>query len=259
MTQQVQDQLLQERTAWRGRDLFGRDGQKIGSVEDIYLDTRTERPEWALVNTGLFGTKSSFVPLHDASDADDQITVPYDKGLVKDAPKIDPDGRLTYDEEGDLYRHYGVEDGGSDEPTRTGAPTGDAAPSGHDVSGPETDNAMTRSEEELAVGKRDVETGRARLRKVVESEEVSQTVPVRKEKLVVDREPVTDANADSATDGPAISDEEHEVVLHEEQPVAEKRVVPKERVRVGTETETREETVSDEVRKERIDLEDDTR
>jgi uncharacterized protein (TIGR02271 family) len=265
MSQQLQEQLLNERSAWRGRDVFGRDGQKIGSLEDIYLDTRSERPEWALINTGLFGTKSHFVPLHDATEADDGITVPFDKGHVKDAPSIEPDGRLTYDEEDALFRHYGLDHPtGTEGTTTTGdvgttPDAGDFQPRGEDVSGPDTDSAMTRSEEELRVGKRDVETGRARLRKVVDTEEVTQTVPVRSERLVVDREPVTDANVDAATDGPAISDEEHEVVLHSEEPVVEKRAVPKERVRIGTEAEVRDETVSDEVRKERVDVEGDER
>jgi uncharacterized protein (TIGR02271 family) len=114
------------------------------------------------------------------------------------------------------------------------------------VSGPTTDEAMTRSEEELRVGKAERERGRARLRKYVVTEHVQQTVPVRREKVRVEREPITDANVDQALDGPAISDEEHEVVLHEEEPVVEKRAVPKDSV-------TDEAEISEEVRKERIE------
>jgi uncharacterized protein (TIGR02271 family) len=130
---------------------------------------------------------------------------------------------------------------------------------GRDTSGPTTDDAMTRSEEELHVGTEQRERGRARLRKYVVEEEVTQTVPVRREEVRIEREPITDGNVDSATDGPAISEEEHEVVLHEEQPVAEKRVVPKERVRMDKDVETSEEQVSDTVRQERIDVDDDSR
>ena len=118
---------------------------------------------------------------------------------------------------------------------------------------------MTRSEEELEVGKTSRETGRARLRKYVVTENVEKTVPVQREEIRVEREPITGGNVDQALDGPAISEEEHEVVLHAEEPVVEKRAVPKERVRMEKDTVTDERTVSDEVRKERIDTEGDVR
>jgi uncharacterized protein (TIGR02271 family) len=89
----------------------------------------------------------------------------------------------------------------------------------------------------------------------VVTEQVTQTVPVSHEEVRIEREPITDANRGAATDGPAISEEEHEVVLHAETPVVEKEVVPVERVRLAKETVTGEETVSGEVRKERIEQE----
>jgi uncharacterized protein (TIGR02271 family) len=125
------------------------------------------------------------------------------------------------------------------------------------VSGPTTDDAMTRSEEEVRVGTADRERGRARLRKYVVTEQVQKTVPVRREEVRIEREPITDANADQALDGPEISEEEHEVVLHEEEPVVEKRTVPKERVRMEKDAVTDEAEISEEVRKERIDAEGD--
>src|SRR4051812_26398064 len=112
---------------------------------------------------------------------------------------------------------------------------------------------MTVSEERLNVGTEQREAGRARLRKYVVTENVTQTVPVQREEVRVEREPITDANAGEAMDGPAISEEEHEVVLHEEEPVVEKRAVPQERVRLDKDVHTDEETVSEEVRKERIE------
>src|SRR3712207_652534 len=115
---------------------------------------------------------------------------------------------------------------------------------------------MTRSEEELRVGTTQRESGRARLRKYVVEDEVTQTVPVRREEVRVEREPITDANAGDAMDGPAISDEEHEVVLQEEQVVVDKQAVPKERVRLDKETYTEEQQVSDTVRKEEIEVDD---
>ena len=238
---------------WRGRNVVDRDGDKIGKLEEIYLDQQTGQPEWALVNTGFFGTKSSFVPLEGAGDADGDVRVSYEKAQVKDAPSIDPDGALSEQEEQKLYEHYGRSwDGERSDAGRfeTGGP-------GQDTSGPNSDSAMTRSEEELRVGTTKQETGRARLKKYVVTEEVQTTVPVQREDVRVEREPITDANVGDATDGPAISEEEHEVVLHEEQPVVEKNVVPKERVRLDKDTVAEERTVSDEVRKERIDVDGD--
>jgi uncharacterized protein (TIGR02271 family) len=236
-------------TEWRGRTLVDAQGDKVGKVDEIYLDEETGRPEWALVNTGLFGSKSSFVPLAGAAPEGDDVRVSVDKEQVKDAPRVEPDGALSQEEEAQLFRHYGVP---YDE---TGTVQAEGAPQTQGG----TDDAMTRSEEELTVGKTQREAGRARLRKYVVTEEVQQTVPVQREEVRVEREPITDANAGDAMDGPAISDEEHEIVLHEEQVVTEKRAVPKERVRLDKDVVTDEQTVSEEVRKERIDVDGDAR
>ena len=234
---------------WRGRTLVDESGDKIGTIDEIYLDDVTGQPEWLTVNTGLFGTKSSFVPLAEARADGDDVRVPYAKSQIKDAPGVDADQHLSEDEERELYRYYGVAYGGTDRPaTTTGRGVDDRGTVGRDTSGPTTDDAMTRSEEELEVGTAQRERGKARLRKHVVTEHVQTTVPVQHEEVRVEREPITDANVDAATDGPAISEEEHEVTLHEEEVVVGKRAVPKERVRLGTETVTEEETVSDEVR-----------
>lgn len=128
---------------------------------------------------------------------------------------------------------------------------------GNDVSGPETDDAMTRSEERLNVGKERVQTGKARLRKYVTTENQQVTVPVQKEQVRLEREPITDANIGDATNGPDLSDEEHEVTLTEERVSVNKETVPVERVRLGTETVTENAQVSEDVRKEQIDFDGD--
>jgi uncharacterized protein (TIGR02271 family) len=153
-----------------------------------------------------------------------------------------------------LFEYYGLGDAWAG-PRRAG--TGDAGDEfvGRDTSGPTTDQAMTRSEERLDVGTQRQEAGRVRLRKYVETEHVQTTVPIQRERAVVEREPITDANIDAATSGPEISEEEHEVVLHEEKPVVGTHAEPVERVRLGKEQRTDEETVSGEVRKERIETE----
>jgi len=127
---------------------------------------------------------------------------------------------------------------------------------GHDTSGPTTDDAMTRSEERLDVGTERVETGRARLRKYVVTNDESVTVPLAREEVRIEREPVTEANRGDATSGPDISDEEHEVILSEERVVVDKETVPVERVRLATDTVTEDETVTEQVRSEEIALDE---
>jgi uncharacterized protein (TIGR02271 family) len=260
---------IEDIKTWRGETLVDTEGSKIGSIEEVYVDTDSGEPEWLAVKTGLFGSKLSFVPLADADRTDDAVRVPYDKAQVKDAPQIDADGALSEAEEAELYRHYGLQydagasagprsrgGNGSDrelavddaDRTRTGGP-------GRDTSGPNTDDAMTRSEEELNVGTRQRESGRARLRKYVVTEEVQRTVPVQREEVRIEREPITDANRDAATSGADLSEEEHEMTLHEEDVVVDKQVVPKERVRLDKDVSTEQREVSEEVRKERIDTE----
>ena len=250
----------------RGRTLVDESGEKIGKIDELYYDHEGGQPEWALVNTGLFGTKKTFVPIRSTSPVGEDLRVPVTKDQVKDAPRVEADQELSETEERRLFEHYGVPYTTEGSTTAQGAPntagveaSGDAAGgrdgSGHDVSGPDTDDAMTRSEEELHVGTAERESGRARLRKYVVTEHVQTTVPVRHEEVRVEREPITDDNIEQAMDGADISEEEHEVVLHAEEPVVEKRTVPKERVRIGTETVSEDHEVSEEVRKEQIEAE----
>jgi uncharacterized protein (TIGR02271 family) len=241
--------------SWRGRTMVDRDGDRIGTIEDIYADDRTGEPEWALVNTGLFGTRSTFVPLAQASQRDAEVQVPYEKQLVKDAPGVEADQHLSEAEEQQLWRHYGLDyRAGDQRADRTAEAPTDAG--GYDREATGRDAAMTRSEEELQVGTEARERGRVRLRKYVTTEQVTQTVPVQREEARVEREPITDANIGAAMSGPDISEAEHEVTLHEEQPVVEKRTVPRERVRLEKDTVTGEEQVAEEVRKEQIDVDD---
>jgi uncharacterized protein (TIGR02271 family) len=242
----------QDYTAWIGHSVVDAAGDKVGKVAQIYADDETGQPEWLAINTGMFKSKASFVPLQGASADGDTLVIPFDKAKVKDAPRVeeDADGFLTPEEEQELYRYYG-RSYSTEAPTSSGQDRSAAV--GHDTSGPTTDDAMTRSEEQVTVGTRSQESGRVRLRKYVVTEMVTQTVPVSHEEVRVEREAITDANRPAATDGPEISEEEHEVVLHEERPVVQKQVVPVERVRLAKETVTGEETVSEEVRKERIE------
>ncbi|MEP6851608.1 MAG: PRC and DUF2382 domain-containing protein [bacterium] len=262
-----------------GRNVVGSDGDKIGKIGQVYLNDQSGEPEWVTVSTGLFGTKESFVPLQGASATGDDIAVSVSKDVVKGAPNVDSDGHTDEGEQQALYDYYaghlgssgyassagsagyttGSADGGADLGADGGADGGadyERGTVGHDTSGPTTDDAMTRSEERLRVGTEQVEAGRARLRKYIVTENVTQTVPVSREEVRIEREPITDANIGDATAGPDLSEEEHEVTLRAERPVVDKETVPVERVRLDKETVTEQEQVSEEVRREQIDTPD---
>lgn len=246
-------------------------GNKIGSVGQVYLDDRSGEANWITVNTGLFGMKENFAPLFGASlRGEDELVLPFDKDVVKDSPDIADASHLSIAEQEQLHSYYqqylgetasgGAVDAGSGETAASSGSLSGAGyqTEGYDTSGSTTDEAMTRSEEQLTVGTQTVEAGRARLRKFVVTEQQTVSVPVSHEEIRVVREPITDGNVGQAVDGPQISEEEHEVVLHAERPVVTTEAVPVERVRLGTETVTEEESVTGEVRKEQIEVDGDT-
>jgi uncharacterized protein (TIGR02271 family) len=245
-----------------GMQVVGSDGEKIGKIADVYESTDGSGGTFATVTTGMFGGSASFFPLDAAELRGDEVVVPYSKDFVKDAPRVENDEELTAPEEQRLFEYYaqggtatGTASAGTVGTTTTDTTDTDARGAvGHDTSGPTTDSAMTRSEEQLRVGTEQVETGRARLRKYVTSETETRTVPVSREEVRVEREPITEGNVGQAMDGPAISEEEHEVVLSEERPVVQKEAVPVERVRLDKDTVTEQQQVSEEVRKEQIDM-----
>ncbi|MFG3281286.1 DUF2382 domain-containing protein [Streptomyces sp. NPDC048111] len=241
----------------QGLVAYDPEGEKIGGVEQVYVDDAVGRPEWVTVKTGLFGTKESFVPLAGARREGNALHVAHAKSVVKDAPRLEVDQHLDADEERELYRHYGV-DGHA---KRTPGPGGAAG--SVDVPGNATgtdvharfagdDEALVRSEEQLRVGTENREVGRARLRKVVVTEDVTTTVPVSHEEVRVVREPIREGDRARADIGEA----EAEVTLHAERPVVRKEAVPVERVRLETDKVTEQKEVSDTVRKERIQYED---
>jgi uncharacterized protein (TIGR02271 family) len=246
-----------------GATAYDRSGDKVGRVGQVYYDDDTNQPKWITVHTGLFGTNQSFVPLDGANVEAGAVTVAYEKAAIKDAPNIAHDAHLSPAEEDELYRYYGLTASGGGPAygrharEEHGIQAGAAGTRGRDTSGPTTDDAMTRSEERLNVGTETREAGRARLRKHVVTEHQQVSVPVSREEVTVEREPITDANRSAAHSGPAISDEEHEITLREERPVVDTEAVPVERVRLGTETVTEQETVGGEVRREEIEVDAD--
>jgi|SRR5215213_5832227 len=236
--QTTRGEQLQDRT------VCDRDGDKIGTVADVFYDDATGAPEWLLVQTGLFGRRETFVPLESARTEGSDIVVPYAKDFVKDAPNVDTDEDLSVGDEQVLARYYSLEFG-----NRPAAPPREGRPA------QASDDAMTRSEEELDVNTTRRPSELVRLRKHVVTEHQQVTVPVEHEEVRIEREPITDANRGAALSGPDITESAHEVVLNEDQVEVSKRTVPKERVRLDTETVTEQQAVDEEVRKERIDVE----
>jgi uncharacterized protein (TIGR02271 family) len=253
-----------------GAPVHSTDGEKLGRIASIYYDNETNRPAWAATRTGLFGGHVSLVPLDHGNRDGSTLTVPFGKAALKNAPHHDPDSAISSTGEEELYRHYGftvergqqvgtagtamhgehTEDAGGDPPRdRAGEPGID----GRDMSGPTTDDAMTRSEEQLRVGTEQRESGRARLRKHIVTGNVSTTVPASREEVAVEREPLTDANRAEAMSGADLSEEEHEVTLTEQRVVVGKETVPVECVRLATETVTAQQHVDETIRKEQIE------
>ena len=167
--------------AWRGRTVFDQDGNKVGTLSRLYLDPETSRPAWAGVKRGLLRTTETIVPLGGAEEVGDELRLPYEQARIEAAPDVDPDVELTEEQERLLHEHYGRE--------------WSAAP------GEETDTAMTRSEEEVTIGKQTVKRAeRVRVKKVLVEDEVTQTVPVRREEIRLETDPPPEGRIESVED-----------------------------------------------------------
>jgi uncharacterized protein (TIGR02271 family) len=275
--------------------VIGGDGTKLGTVGAVYYDNDTDRPAWVAVRTGLFGTHVSLVPLAAAELRGEELHVPFDKQRLKTAPHHDPGRELSPEDEIDLFAHYGLP---YDDPTPRPTPgtTGERAAGGvgradvgradvsradvsradesrwaRDTSGSVTDDAMTRSEEQLRVRTESQPASRVRLRKHVVTEYQQVTVPVRREEIRLEREPAADqgpavTSSPPVDTGPPVgaevadrvrSDDEHVVTLYEERPVLATETVPVERVRMGKQTVTEQQTVGGQVRREEVELDTD--
>ncbi len=252
--------------------VVGPDGDKIGKIGQVFLDDHTDEPAWLTVKTGLFGGAESFVPLQDAQMDGENVSVPFEKSKIKDAPRVkDADSHLSVEEENDLYAYYNMDHTSSDhdregdrDQAAAGTGRSDTRGEGRDEgrgkagrgAGSEADATMTRSEEQVNIDKQTESIGKVRLRKYVVTENVTKTVPVSHEEVRIEREPITEANRDQAGTGTDIGEDVEEVELRGEHLNVSKDSVPVEQVRLGTETVTEDQQVSEEVRKEQIETEE---
>ena len=267
------------RDRWRDLVVVDRDAATVGTITAFYLDRATGLPTWALVHTGWFSDAQTVVPLTHAVEANEEIRVPYAKAFIQQAPPIQAHQDLSPDDEVVLSAYYGLDDhhgavadrrlgaepavtgpaGGSTVPAAPAARPSRAGPAGPPVprlagQGPVE---LVRSEEELRVGVRR-RRRRLRLRKYVVTEYLTRTIPVRREEVRLEEvgapadpvgEPGDQGAVQVAGDRPLV-----EVVLHREEPVIQLRVVPTERVRLFKDVVTEQRTVTEEIRKEQVDL-----
>ncbi|WP_328395506.1 PRC and DUF2382 domain-containing protein [Nocardia sp. NBC_00416] len=273
MAQHVEDLI--------GDAVYDLGGARIGKVKRVYVDNSSGAPTWASVSTGMF-SEDSLVPLAGAQLREDatEVQVRVRKDAVKSAPHLAHDGLITQDSENELFVHYGIDPnraGWDDYGRHAGQPdlgetraaglTGAAGtatpktttpkPTTPMAAAPDTHamrdrvDFLVRSEERLNIGTEEMESGRARLHKYVVTEEQTITVPTSHEEVHIEREPITDPAAVPTDWG----EQEREVTLHEERVTVEKETVPVERVRMVVDRVEGEQTVTETVRKERIDIE----
>lgn len=232
------------------RDLTVHDqeGEKVGSIGQVFVDDTSQRPDWVTVPTGLFGTKETFVPLAGAQVRGLELHVPFTKDVIKDAPRVDADEHLATEQERHLYAHYGLTDPASAESVTGRSAVPDDGTARSRAAGAGGEHELVRSEERLRVGTEERVAGTARLKKAVVTENVTTTIPVTHEEVRVVREPVRAGEVAA----PGIGEAEATVTLHEERPVVGKEKVAVERVRLETTEVTEEAQVNDTVRKEQI-------
>jgi sporulation protein YlmC with PRC-barrel domain len=213
---------------WQGKTVIDPDGDKIGTVDDLFVDEDTREPEWLLVDPGVFG-KNRFVPARDAGFVnDDAVQVPYGKDQVKNAPDIDAADTLSGDDEQLLYDHYGISSSDRQPPRAVpdeGVPPSTGQEQGETAGGQQTGLLSAREQATPAPGTgepssaasgsedyRDTQTSespsgsspagvtgreRVRVKKRIVTE--PRTVYVEREEIVVEREPMSDERADDTS------------------------------------------------------------
>jgi uncharacterized protein (TIGR02271 family) len=222
-----------------GQSVYDNKGQKIGDVRRVFFDDATDEPAWVSVGAHRFDPAEAVVPLAGSRITPTGLAVAVRSRQVKDAPTVDPDSQLSADETAQLISHY--EQRGADE-LAAGSAEGEPGRT-----------ELTRFEEQFEVGAETVETGRTRLHKRVATEPVEATVPLRHEKVRVEHMP---ARQTVSAEGHRFGEETAEITVHDQRPTSAKRTVPVETVQLATEATTDEQRVTDEVRREFIDVED---
>ena len=202
----------------RGWSVVGRDGQQIGRVADLLVDTAAMKVRSLLV---------------DPTDAAGNSRITLEVSDVD----LRPDTRQV------IARAY---DGAGFDPRSASQYTEAYAGAA------QSEKRLTRTEEELAIGKREVSRGEARISKHVETEHVSEPVTRRREEVVIERRPVEPGRRAEAA---SIEDAEVRIPLMEEEVIVEKHPVVKEELVIGKRVVEERDTVEADVRREEFDIE----
>jgi len=267
------------RERWRDLVVVDQDAVTVGTITAFYLDRATGLPTWALVHTGWFTDAQTVLPLTHAVESNEEIRLPYPKAFIQQAPPIQAHQELSPDDEVVLSAYYELDDhrgaiadrrlgaesavpgaaGVSTAPAQPAARPSRAAPESPPVPALATQGPVevVRSEEELQVGVRS-RRRRLRLRKYVVTEYLTRAIPVRREEVRLEELPAPTEPAGEPDEQPTVQAAGEqpllEVVLHREEPVIQLRVVPHERVRLFKDVVTEQRTVTEDIRKEQIDL-----
>jgi uncharacterized protein (TIGR02271 family) len=286
--EQRSDRFTAVEDQYAGYTVVDEGGSKIGKVDDLFLD-EGDQPEYFGVKMGFLGTSSTLIPADITTVNNEQgfIEVSQSKDTVKEGPAFDDDREITPEYENEVRSYYGlgpVESSGSYEETNghSGAGTTDSTTAGtvgsgmsmgdtetgefreHDrnregLSQPgsdledEDELRVQRSEEELVAGTREREAGSVNVRKRVRIDRERIEVPTKHEEVTVERVPV-EGEATEAQ----IGEDEVSVPVTEEEVVTSKKAVAKEEIRVRKDVVEDTEVVEEDVRREEIDVEDDT-
>jgi uncharacterized protein (TIGR02271 family) len=268
-------------------EVHDRDGERLGHVDALFID-EDDRPEYIGIKMGLLGTRSTLIPWATVTRADEEggyLEVGVDKETAASGPAFADDQEITPEQERQVRGHYGIEQAAEDRGAygdyhagvgQTGATAGPgnlgAATGGDDTGGSrerrdereplsrseskpaaEGEIRVQRSEEELVAGTREREAGAMRIRKRVRTERERLDVPVRREEVHIERVPVSEG-----TEGVEIGEEEVVVPVTETEVVVSKRAVVKEELRVRKDVVEGTEVVEEDVRREEIDVVDET-
>jgi uncharacterized protein (TIGR02271 family) len=242
-----------------GYEVYDQSGSKIGKIDDLFVD-ESDQPEYIGVKMGFLGTSSTLIPWEAVSSVDDggrNVTVATEKETAKNGPTFDDDREIIPGFENEVHSYYGLQRAQTTEERGAyGAYFGEAATAtttGTSVRD-EDELRVQRTEEELAAGTREREAGQVIVRKRVRTDRERIEVPTRREVVTVERVPVSEGTTTEAQ----IGEDEVRVPLTEEEVVVEKRPVAKEEVRIRKDVVEDTEVVEEDVRREEIDVDDQT-
>ena len=243
------DKFTEVEDRYAGYTVYDRHYEKMGNVDDLFVG-ENDSPEYLGVKMGFLGTRTTLIPFQMATVDEERqaIVVSTDKDTAKNGPTFDDDGEITPAFENEVYSYYGLQRASTTEES------GAYADYSETTSGTDEDELkVQRSEEELAAGTREREAGQLKVRKRVRTDREQIEVPTRHEEVSVERVPV-EGEATEAQ----IGDDEVVVPVTEEEVVVGKRAVVKEEVRIRKDVVEDTEVVEEDVRREEIEVEDDT-